>query len=379
MIKLYDKKSECCGCGACVDVCPKNAISMKEDHHGFNYPVINKELCIECGKCQKVCAFKDKDSNADFAKAAYAVKIIDDNARMNSSSGGIYTAISDFILSKEGVVYGAAYTAADAVSHVRCKSVEERDRTRGSKYTQSDMTGVYTQIKKDLADGRYVLFTGTPCQTAAVRRMFKAHSEKLFLVDMICHGVPSPGLFKEHISYCEKKKNKKISEFVFRQKLGDGRNQTPAAIFDDNEQDDKSKYIRVYYDLFNEKKILRETCFVCPYASESRPGDITIGDFWGLMDTIHDFYDGNGVSAVIINTPKGRELFEKVSGVLDIRESNYEDISKHNPNLKRPTQRPKRSSFWLLYGLLGYSRCVRSYTENTIIRRLKTGLLKLLK
>ena len=332
-MKLYQSKSQCCGCSSCVDACPKKAISLKMDHMGFYYPQIDKTACVSCGLCTNVCAFKTcRQDEKKYIQKALAVKHRDKHVHESSSSGGIFSALSDGIINNDGVIYGAAFVSKNKIAHIRCESMLERDRTKGSKYAQSDMQGIYNSIKKDLKDGQTVLFSGTPCQVAAVARRFENYREHLILVDIICHGIPSPGIFEKHISFCEKIKGKKVKQYLFRGVSNGGRNNVQTIIYEDGEVDYDSKYIKIYFNLFNENKILRKSCFECPYACSDREGDITIGDFWGIEKIAPDFADKNGVSAVLINTQRGEDLFNKVSVNLDYIACTFDDIAKRNPN-----------------------------------------------
>ncbi len=190
MIELYERSEDCCGCTACMSICPKDAITMAADKEGFLYPQIDEALCIECDLCTQVCAFHDSyriGGNYD-QPLVYAAKHRSDEVRMNSSSGGLFTAISDFVLERNGVVYGAAFGKDFEVRHHRAETVEERDRFRGSKYVQSNLLGIYKEVKTELRKGKTVLFTGTPCQNAGLRSFLNKEYERLYLCDIVCHG-----------------------------------------------------------------------------------------------------------------------------------------------------------------------------------------------
>lgn len=378
-MKLYNEKNNCCGCMACMDICSKQAIYRKSDKHGFVYPVVEEEKCINCGACSRICPFKNITKPSVFERKCYAVKNKDSNIRSLSSSGGVYTALTDYVLRLGGVVYGAAYTSTDEVAHIRCETYYERDKTCNSKYVQSDMCGIYKKIKDDLHAGKHIAFSGTPCQVAAVKKYFAQYRDKLLLIDVICHGVPSPMVFKEHIRYCESRAGKSINNYIFRYKKGDGRNQTPAICYDDGNIDSSSRHIRIYFDMFNENKILRESCFNCPYSSKNRTGDITIGDYWGVKDIIPEFDDGNGVSAVIINTEAGASVFEEIKDYLFIEKTTYNDIAKHNGNLKHPSKPPKHSTFWMRYKLFGWGSIVDDCIGISFFGKLKSAISKIIK
>lgn len=220
MIQITDK-SRCCGCTACASICAHDAITMQPDALGFLYPVVDKDKCVDCGLCEKVCAFNDHyDTSLNLPQPdAYAARHKDMKEVETSRSGAAFIAISDYVLENGGVVYGAGYTDHFRVVHKRAATKEERDEFKGSKYVQSDLTGVFRQVKQDLKDGLTVLFSGTPCQTAGLNAYIgKKLRENLILVDIVCHGVPGSYLWRDYIAYLEKKQGDKICWVNFRDK-----------------------------------------------------------------------------------------------------------------------------------------------------------------
>lgn len=220
MIHITDK-SQCCGCTACASICPHGAITMQPDVMGFLYPVVDKNKCTDCGLCEKVCAFHenyDKSFNLPVPEV-YAARHKDMHEVETSRSGAAFIAISDWILEHGGVVYGAGYAEHFRVVHKRATTKEERDEFKGSKYVQSDLGNVFKQVKQDLKDGHIVLFSGTPCQTSGLNSYIgKKLRENLYLVDIVCHGVPGPNLWQDLLSYLEEKKGDKICWVNFRDK-----------------------------------------------------------------------------------------------------------------------------------------------------------------
>lgn len=220
MINIKDPK-DCCGCTACASVCAHNAITMEPDALGFLYPKVNHDQCVECGLCEKVCQFNDNyDRSLNLSEpVAYAARHKDIGEVMKSRSGAAFVAISDYILEQGGVVYGAGFKDHFRVAHKRATTKEERDEFRGSKYVQSDLTGVFKSVKEDLKNGRTVLFSGTPCQTAGLNAFVgKRLRENLYLVDIVCHGVPSPNLWRDYLAYLETKQGDEIVQVNFRDK-----------------------------------------------------------------------------------------------------------------------------------------------------------------
>ena len=223
MIDVFNKKEDCCGCTSCESICPAKAIKMEADKEGFLYPEIDKKLCIDCGLCKESCAFQkgyDKSRNLEEPNV-YGVKHLNNDIRMESRSGGMFTALSDFVISVGGVVYGVGYTNHLYVCHKKAINKSQRDEFRGSKYVQSDLNEIFIDIANELIEDNIVMFTGTPCQTAGLRRFLEKKfisDEKLLLCDVVCHGTPSPKLFKDYIDYLESKHKAKVTDFEFRNK-----------------------------------------------------------------------------------------------------------------------------------------------------------------
>ncbi|MFR5684657.1 MAG: Coenzyme F420 hydrogenase/dehydrogenase, beta subunit C-terminal domain, partial [Clostridia bacterium] len=296
------EKIKCYGCGACSKICPKNAIIMKMDKKGFFYPEIEKEKCIQCGLCEKVCW--NPESNNEYFKEplVYAVKSKDMQTRLQSSSGGVFTQFAKICLEENGVVYGACYAEDFEVKHIRIGNIEEIQKLRGSKYVQSNLKNVYSEVKKDLQNGKKVMFVGTPCQVYGLNQYLRGIDKlNLILVDLVCHGVTSPKIWKDYITFIERKYHGKLSKYTFRNKEKGWRGYHPLAKFD-NGRKIESRCITSYTNLFSTDLALREGCYQCNFSSTHRKSDITIGDFWGLEKTIPEFIDDLGVSLVLINT-----------------------------------------------------------------------------
>ncbi|MFQ7268040.1 MAG: Coenzyme F420 hydrogenase/dehydrogenase, beta subunit C-terminal domain [Paraprevotella clara] len=333
MIKITDK-SQCCGCTACASVCAHDAITMQPDAMGFLYPMADETKCVECGLCEKVCAFNDNyDTSLNFPQPdAYAARHKDMEEVKTSRSGAAFIALSDYVLEQGGVVYGVGYTDHFRVIHKRATTKEQRDEFKGSKYVQSDLAGVFRQVKKDLKDGLTVMFSGTPCQTAGLNSYIgKKLREKLILVDIVCHGVPAPYLWRDYIAYLEKKQGDKICWVNFRDKQKFG-----WAAHHETFKFVKGGGKMSFTYLFYQHIMFRPSCGKCHYANTKRPSDITIADFWGWEKTDPNINaDNKGVSLVLVNTEKGRELFEAVKDQMTVIPAKLEDCLQ--PNLCRPS------------------------------------------
>ena len=379
MITLFDKKQDCCGCTACKSICPNKAITMKADEEGFLYPHIDESLCMECGLCKEVCAFQITYETTSNLKSpdVYALKHKSDKVRMSSSSGGAFSAISDFILSENGIIYGATYDENFCVIHKRAENKVERNKLRGSKYVQSDLKNVFVQIRQELKNGRLVLFTGTPCQVAGLNRYLKRlviRTDQLITVDIICHGVPSPLVFADYINYCQEKSKRKVTDYRFRSKVN-GWGHTEETIYENGRKDYTSALSQTYKELFYSSLCLRPACNNCKYTNFNRSSDITIADFWGIENYLPDFKDELGVSAVIINTSKGKSKYSHFKCNTNVVESRIEDCAAKQRNMHTPTPiNPRRNEFWTDYSLGGFDYVIRKYTGYGLKKEIKCGL-----
>ncbi|MCI2108036.1 MAG: Coenzyme F420 hydrogenase/dehydrogenase, beta subunit C-terminal domain [Bacteroidales bacterium] len=349
MIKLDDRR-DCCGCSACASICPQSAISMLPDGLGFLYPSIDMDKCVNCGLCERVCSFNDDYDNKFeiHEPIAYGARHKEYEQVLLSQSGAAFVAISDIILNSGGVVYGAAFGNHFSVIHERASTMEERDKFRGSKYVQSDLRGVFQSVKKDLQSGMKVLFSGTPCQVSGLASYIgNCHKDNLYLVDIVCHGVASPGVWQEFLNYLEKKRNKAIMKVNFRDKNFGWASSKETFIFEGEKGKQKFKY-HFYRNLY-----FRPSCSKCHFANIHRPGDITIGDFWGHEKVVPDFYpDNKGISIILVNTDKGKRLFDEASCYLDIVPISIDSCLQ--PNMKSPTLRDSKANkfedLFLRYG-----------------------------
>ena len=376
-MKLFEKKEQCCGCGACAAVCPAGAIVLVSDGR-FSYPRIEEEKCVGCGRCEAVCSFKLPKDEAPNCLAAYAVKAPKD-VRAVSASGGAFTLLSDAALAMGGAVYGAVFDEAMRVVHVRAADAAERDRMRGSKYVRSDTSGVYGQIKADLAAGVPVLFTGTPCQAAAVKAVC-GESDLLYTADLICHGPASPEIWRQFIALLEEKYGKQVTDFSFRNKAVSWREYSPKVTFADGGTAGADDLTGSFTELFRYELCLAPSCADCRYASCRREGDVTIGDFWGVEKAFPELDDGAGVSAVMVNTEKGKKLWEAASAGAEAIPCAWEQIAAGQVNMKQSAvPSPESENFYRLCAEKGMEKALAAYTRTGWKRRTKDlvkGLLQ---
>lgn len=363
-------KTQCCGCGACFAICPQNAITMKPDDLGFLFPAINNEICVHCNLCEKVCRFSSNTINSAPVSSYVAISK-DHDVLMTSSSGGVFTEIARKIIDDGGSVFGAALKRSDGVlllEHESINSKEELHRITGSKYLQSTVSGAYTLIKKKLLSGEKVLFCGTPCQVDGLYGFLQKEYPYLYTIDIVCHGVPSPKLFNEYIRWLEKSYGASQVNLVFRDKKKNGWGHGVVA----NITKTSGKVIQkkipyklsAFYATFMGSQLIRESCYTCKYSSEHRPGDITLGDYWGihrehpeLLKSHGGFIDvEKGVSCLMINHDKGQALFDLCKESLITYPSSFDKISRNNPALLTPPKKPAdRDSYLNAYAESGYA------------------------
>lgn len=366
--------SRCCGCTACQSICPHDAVTMKTDRLGFLYPIVDADKCVDCGLCESVCAFtSDIDKKVTvsdkFPLEVHAARHNDGKVVDGSQSGGVFTALSDIVLDDGGVVYGAAFDEEFNVCHKRVLTRSGRDMLRGSKYVQSDLSGIYRRIREDLAEGRSVMFTGTPCQVAGLESFVPAVlQENLFTVDFICHGVPSPSVWRDYVRYMGRKG--KIVKAVFRDKQAvDGETYPESFTYEDG----SVKKCETYRILFHKNIMLRNSCHVCPYDITRRKSDVTMGDFWGVEEVLPSFGGAAGTSMLICSTEKGRKMLERAAGSMALQRVvvGQDFISGKNPNLIRPTGMYKdRMKFETEYAERGFLHVARKWSDMGLRYRL---------
>lgn len=332
------KREECCGCFACVNICPKQCIHMEPDTVGDIYPVIDESKCISCGACQRAC-LNNKALSLRKPKSVYRAWVKDNTARSESSSGGLGTALAETVLRKQGIVYGAALQQGCSVSHQAVTQVEDLSLLKKSKYVQSHIRHSYAEIRTLLRQDKEVLFIGTPCQVAGLYSFLGKEYPRLYTVDLICHGVPSQKILQQHVS-------------TILKKLGKAPNTKYTLYFRDNNDfhlsliDGSGKLLYkgdtntdLYMKTFLNVETLRPSCYRCKFAQSSRVSDITIGDFWGIhLDGEEAEEIAKGISCVLVNTDKGTELLSQTGERLSLQERKLEEAVDGNGQLQFPAK-----------------------------------------
>lgn len=398
MIEIIDNKF-CCGCNACTQCCPKQCITMQEDIEGFLYPFVDKSNCINCSLCEKVCPVVNKRERQE-PLYVYAAKNRNEEMRLKSSSGGIFTLLAEEFVCRNGIVFGACFDDKWEVKHDYADTREGLSVFRGSKYMQSRIQGTYKEVEDFLKQGRKVMFTGSPCQIAGLKFFLRKDYENLCTVDFICHGVPSPKVWRKYLTalcekiFVEKKKGighsaslfkreycieninfrdkslgwKKFS-FSLRLKLLLG-----GTFIDFSEPFSENIFMRAFLaDL-----ILRPSCYQCPSKGGRSASDISIADYWSIQQVLPSFDDDKGVGLVLINTSKGYDLYHSLD--VESRETGYEEAQNLNGGFKEFVQvHPGRSVFFKQLENVDIMTLISSTLKEPISRQIRQRLKKILR
>lgn len=365
MIKIQEK-NRCCGCSACVQRCPKLCIQLKEDSEGFLYPEVDQSLCIDCGLCEKVCPFLHVDTPVQVLDV-WAVKNRDESERLRSSSGGVFIALAKEVIRENGVVFGAVFDEKWEVKHIHAVTLDEVYPMMGSKYLQSRIGNVYKEAESYLKQGRKVLFTGTPCQLAGLRKYLRKDYPNLLAVDFLCHGVPSPKVWRKYLDEVTTRQgggknsvlshpiggNGPIRSIEFRSKSSGWKKYSFALTLSEASADGDKNTVLLsrmhredpYMQVFLSDIILRPSCYACKCKNGVNHSDLTIADYWGINQLMPDFDDDKGVGLVLVNTSKGKSCFETLP--LERRKSTLDEARRFNGGFKEHLRvHPKRRRFF---------------------------------
>ena len=369
-IDALNNKHNCSGCTSCVQSCPKQCITMNSDHEGFKYPIVDETRCIQCGICITVCPWRNdkyqRPINCFTEPIVYAAKCKDKDIRLNSTSGGIFTVLSDYILQLKGGICGAVYnTSTQKVEHTITFTTEGRNKMRGSKYVQSELSNTFQKIKTLLEQDKWLLFTGTPCQTAGLLSFLKKDYPKLVIVDILCHSVPSPLILHEVL------KKYTPTNISFRDKSLGWRKSYSFQIKENN----RIIHNNTFLNLFFKGLISRPSCYNCIFTNTYRASDLTIGDYWNIRAIDSKFEDSLGVSCILVNSPKGEYIFEQIQNKIENIQTDLKPALQ--ACLQRHTTEPvqKRRKFWTDYQEKGFDYCNKNYGYYTPIENIKANIL----
>lgn len=373
MIKIVDK-SKCSGCYACKSICPQQCISMESDEEGFWYPVVDTDKCINCGLCQRTCPILNKDK-IENNPCAYACFNKDERTRIKSSSGGIFSLIAEHVIDMDGVVFGAEFDEEFAVRHSFIKTKDQINQFQGSKYTQSKIGDTFKQAKSLLEQGKAVLFSGTSCQIAGLKSYLGKSYKKLFCVDIVCHGVPSPKVWNQYVLYREKCAGSKVSEISFRKKDPGWRRFSMYFKFMNNSEYLQPRDSDSYMKAFLRNLCLRPSCYACSFKTLNRQSDITLADFWGIESVLPRMDDDKGISLIFVNSKKGRYIFEKINNSILYEEVDINKAASCNYSaLKSAPFNKNRKRFFRKFERKNFDKLVNKCCSDGLVLRIKRRL-----
>ncbi len=379
MIEIRDKK-DCCGCEACVAACPLGCISLREDEQGFLYPVVDKGVCVDCGLCVRVCPVLNRRASLR-PLGTLAAKNTDLGTRLGSSSGGVFSLLAEKCIDDGGVVFGVQFDQKWHPVHSWTDSKEGLAAFRGSKYVQSRMGDCYREAKAFLEAGRRVLFSGTPCQISALKHSLGRDYADLLCVDLVCHGVPSPGVWRDYLAsvaapdrvitgirFRDKSKGWNDFRVVIRGRSGRGREKE---LVNDN------AYLNTFVLGFLRNLYLRPSCYHCPARGGRSGSDITLADFWGIEHCLPEFYDRDGVSLVLVNSEAGEKALSSLApSCVETVPADFDAAAAHNPCIIADCALPgEYSRFWEAYGKSGI-RAVQGFLHRPSRLRRLSGRIR---
>lgn len=346
---MFQPPLNCTGCHACINICPAKCITMKKSETGFLTPEIDISPCINCRQCEKVCPVIHIPEISK-QTVAYAMKNRSQNERSRSTSGGVFPLFAEYVLAREGVVFGAAYDADFLVRHIKVCERKDLSLLQGAKYVQSTIGTSFIEVKRELVSGRLVLFSGTPCQCAGLKSFLGKPYENLITVDLICHGVPSPKVWQAYVDYRSQEENEGIRPFRInmRSKASGWSHYGYSTEFDYG--NGNLSQIANGHDLFMKAFVgnicLRLSCSDCRMKGVERCADVTLGDYWGIWNQHPEFDDNKGTSVVFIHSQKGREILERLSDKIDYLRVDVQDAYRENGSLVNSSPvHPDRNEF----------------------------------
>lgn len=366
---LFIEKSECCGCNACVNICPKKCIAMQVDDEGFWYPQIDVTTCVNCNLCSKSCPILNT-SKADKQRPPLAYAAINKNSqvRMNSSSGGIFTLLAEEVIKQNGIVFGATLSKdCCEVYHTSVDQIEDLQKLRGSKYLQSWMGDTYSEVKSQLENGREVLFSGTPCQIEGLKLFLDKKYVNLLCVDFICHGVPSPKVWKKYVRFREKSAGASAEQVFFRHKKNGWKTFTILFEFSNNTVYEQLFSKDLFMQAFLRDACLRPSCHACKFKNVNRESDITMADFWGVQKVTPNMDDDKGTSLVFVHSKKGIKYWDLIKGTTRAEETDIILSTKGNPSFTQSSKaNKKRKKFFLHIDSMEFDQLVANYVKEKI-------------
>jgi coenzyme F420-reducing hydrogenase beta subunit len=372
---IIEDKKKCMGCTACLNICPKSCISMVQDDEGFLYPKVDVKECIQCGGCKKICPIKEEkneDKSLDDVEV-FACVSKNKDILMESSSGGVFTHLANVIIDNVGVVFGAAYDDKFNVYHTYTENKEELSKFRGSKYVQSDLKNTFKEVREFLLKDKYVLFSGAPCQVAGLKKYLKKDYPNLITCDFICTGVPNPKVYRAYVDYYKEKFKLEVKNIEFRNKTYGWDNFSLLIDFK-NKKYLSNRYFDAYIQAHFSHIFLRPACYKCQFKKCNSESDIKLADYWYIKEVHPEIYNYNGVSLVINQSAKGKELFSRIAYTINSIPSTIENVIKTNASFTRIVNEPQsREAFLEVIENTEDSRkivkCIQNLTKVSLKRK----------
>ncbi len=369
-MKLCDS-ARCTGCHTCSQACPVGCITMVQNREGFWYPQVDEAACLSCGKCSAVCpVMKSKPGQA--VQHAYACMHKDEEVRLKSSSGGVFTLLAEAVLRQGGVVFGAAFAEDFSVHHIAVEQLENVEKLRGSKYVQSTIGNAYKECRAYLESGRLVLFTGTPCQIDGLLCFLGKEYDNLLTQDIICHGVAAPAVWQKYIAFREKKAMSKTRRTFFRHKKYGWKTFSVLFTFINNTEYAETLRTDCFMQGYLANLFLRQSCYRCHAKSLTRKSDITLADFWGARHILPDMDDDKGTSLVLISSEKGQRLFDEIQNGMSWKQVDFSQAVSYNSAINKSAPLPqKRDAFCRAVMEMPFDEAIKRHTDPKTVARIK--------
>lgn len=372
MIKITDK-TDCCGCAGCYTICPQNCISMNADEEGFLYPVVDTEKCTECGLCVKVCPEINPVSEQPLPQNAYLVQHKNDQIRKESTSGGAFTAIAEYVISQGGIVFGVAYTENFEVIHRYVETTEELRLFRNSKYVQSKIGNTFQQAKAFLKQGKLVCFSGTPCQIEGLKKFLRREYENLITVDVVCRAVPSPLVLEKYLLLKDENYKRNISNVLFRDKIYGYKysnftvySKDSRLIYKNGVETDS--YLRSFFSNIN----VRPSCYHCSFKKRYRISDFTLWDCFSVDRFSKELDDDKGTTRILTHTSRANQIIEAISDKIILKKIDVElAVQGVREMIESVPQNPKREQFFIDLNTLSSKEVFEKYFPNNLRSRLE--------
>lgn len=365
-------KVECCGCSACEQSCPKRCITMQQDIQGFNYPVVDEAKCIDCHLCEKTCPVINQYEPKEAPLECYLSKTTDENVRAKSSSGGIFTEISKYIIKQGGVVFGVRFNEQWLAEYDYTETEDGLDVFRGSKYIQADVRGAFIKAQEFLKSGRLVLFSGTPCYIAGLNHFLRKSYDNLITLDIVCHSIPSPKIWSLYLEELRQKRNADIADVTFRDKSNGWSDYSLGITFKDKKgkktRSVESHFKNIFSLGFAEDIFTRPSCSNCSARNYKSNSDITVADAWAINKYRPNKNDEKGISHVLINTEKGKHIIEYIQSKIECTTIDYLEVEPtkiHSPLTMSCKANPYRDWF---YERIQRGVVVSTATKSTLFR-----------